>query len=359
MSIGPFAAELVETARAIAAAGKGILAADESTGTIGQRFSKIGVENIEENRQKYRELLFTTEGIEQYVSGVILFEETLFQNASDGRSFVDVLKSKGIIPGIKVDKGIKPLAGTNGECVTQGIDDLDVRCAKYYAKGARFAKWRAVLHIKDTIGATPSQLAIDENAATLARYASICQCNGLVPIVEPEVLMDGDFTIETAAVVTERVIAACYKALSDHHVMLEGTLLKPNMVRSGSEAAVAATAAEIGLATVRVLQHTVPCAVPGVTFLSGGMSEEEASLALSAINRAPGPKPWALTFSYGRALQQSCLKAWLGLAENVPAAQAVLLARAEANSRATFGQYGGGVGAEGSTASSFVKGYAY
>lgn len=359
MSVGPFAAELIENARAIAAAGKGILAADESTGTIGQRFAKIAVENVEENRRRYRELLFTTEGLEQYISGVIFFEETLFQNAADGRSFVDILKSKGIIPGIKVDKGIKPLAGTNGECVTQGIDDLDARCAKYYAQGARFAKWRAVLHIKDTLGATPSQLAIDENANTLARYASICQCNGLVPIVEPEVLMDGNFSIETAAAMTERVIAACYKALSDHHVMLEGTLLKPNMVRSGSDSSPQASPEEIGLATVRVLQHTVPCAVPGITFLSGGMSEEEASLALSAINRAPGPKPWALTFSYGRALQQSCLKAWVGEEANVPAAQAVLLARAQANSLATRGEYAGGVGAEGSTTSTFVKGYTY
>ena len=238
---------------------------------------------------------------------MILFEETLYQKADDGTPFVDILKAKGILPGIKVDKGIKPLFGTNGECVTQGIDDLDARCAKYYAQGARFAKWRAVLHIKDTLGATPSQVAIDENAMTLARYASICQANGLVPIVEPEVLMDGDFSIEVAAAATEKVIVACYKALSDHHVLLEGTLLKPNMVRSGSDAAVAATPQEIALATVRVLQHSVPPAVPGITFLSGGMSEEDASLALNYINQVPGPSPWSLTFSYGRALQQSTL----------------------------------------------------
>jgi len=359
MSLGPYASELVQNARAIAATGKGILAADESTGTIGQRFSSIGVENNEENRRKYRQLLFKTEGIEKFVSGIILFEETLYQNADYGTPFVDIMKTKGIIPGIKVDKGIKILPGTNGESVTQGIDDLDARCAKYYAQGARFAKWRAVLNIKDSIGATPSQLAIDENANTLARYASICQQNGLVPIVEPEVLMDGDFSIEVAAVVTERVIAACYKALSDHHVMLEGTLLKPNMVRSGSDAATQATSAEIALATVRVLQHTVPVAVPGVTFLSGGMSEEDASLALNEINRVHGPKPWSLTFSYGRALQQSCLKAWRGLDENVPAAQQVLLARAEANSLAQQGKYGGGVVGEGSNTSTFVKGYVY
>jgi fructose-bisphosphate aldolase class I len=355
----PFAAELVATARAIAAPGKGILAADESTGTIGQRFTKINVENVEENRRKYRQLLFKTEGLEQFISGVILYDETLYQKTDEGVSFVEVMQKKGIIPGIKVDKGIKPLTGTNGECVTQGIDDLDTRCAKYYAAGARFAKWRAVLHIKDTIGATPSQLAIDENANTLARYASICQANGLVPIVEPEVLMDGDFSVEVAAACTEKVIAACYKALSDHHVMLEGTLLKPNMVRSGSDATPQADANEIALATVRVLQHTVPCAVPGITFLSGGMSEEDASLALNAINHAPGPKPWSLTFSYGRALQQSCLKAWEGKDENVPAAQAVLLKRAEANSLANLGKYGGGAGGDGANASTFVKGYVY
>jgi len=354
-----YTAELIATARAIAAPGKGILAADESTGTIGQRFVKINVENVEENRRKYRQLLFKTEGLEKYISGVILYDETLYQKTDEGVSFVEIMQAKGIIPGIKVDKGIKPLTGTNGECVTQGIDDLDTRCAKYYAAGARFAKWRAVLHIKDTIGATPSQVAIDENAQTLARYASICQANGLVPIVEPEVLMDGDFSIEVAAACTERVIAACYKALSDHHVMLEGTLLKPNMVRSGSDAAVQADASQIALATVRVLQHTVPCAVPGITFLSGGMSEEDASLALNAINHAPGPKPWSLTFSYGRALQQSCLKAWSGQDANVPAAQAVLLKRAEANSQANLGKYGGGAGGEGSSASTFVKGYVY
>lgn len=249
--------------------------------------------------------------------------------------------------------------GTNGECVTQGIDDMDARCAKYYAQGARFAKWRAVLHIKDAIGATPSLVAIQENAMTLARYASICQANGLVPIVEPEVLMDGDFPIEVAAVATEKVIAACYKALSDHHVMLEGTLLKPNMVRSGSDAAVQASAAEIGLATCRVLQHTVPPAVPGITFLSGGMSEEEASLALNAINLAPGPKPWALTFSYGRALQQSCLKAWSGKDENVAQAQQVLRDRAHANGLASVGKYTGGIGGDAANASSYVKGYVY
>mmetsp|Transcript_11642 Transcript_11642/g.12018 ORF Transcript_11642/g.12018 Transcript_11642/m.12018 type:complete len:360 (+) Transcript_11642:63-1142(+) len=359
MSVTPFAAELIETARAICAPGKGILAADESTGTIAKRFSSIGVENTESNRRKYRQLLFTTPHIEEHISGVIFYEETLYQATDDGTPFVQVLKSKGIIPGIKVDKGVKPLAGTTNETVTQGIDDLDARCAKYYAQGARFAKWRAVLNINDTLGATPSPVSIIENANTLARYASICQANGLVPIVEPEVLMDGDFPIEVAAAATERVLAAVYKALSDHHVLLEGTLLKPNMVRSGSDASVSASADEIALATVRVLQHTVPCAVPGITFLSGGMSEEEASLALNAINHAPGPRPWSLTFSYGRALQQSCLKAWKGSDENIVEAQNVLLARARANGLANLGQYTGGAGGESANQSTFVKGYVY
>jgi len=354
-----FAEELIANARAIGAPGKGILAADESTGTIGSRFKGINVENNEENRRKYRQLLFATEGLEEFISGVILYDETLGQKTDDGRLFIDVLRSRGMLGGIKVDLGVKPLPGTNGECVTQGMDNLDARCADYYAKGCRFAKWRAVLHIKDTIGATPSQAAIIENANTLARYASICQANGLVPIVEPEVLMDGDFSIEVAAVATERVLAAVYKALSDHHVLLEGTLLKPNMVRSGSDAATQADARAIGEATVRVLQHTVPCAVPGITFLSGGMAEEEASLALNAINNATGPRPWALTFSYGRALQQSCLKAWLGKDENIPAAQQVLKDRARANSQAALGRYAGGAGGEAANASAFVKGYVY
>ena len=214
-----------------------------------------------------------------------------------------------------------------------------------------------MLNINDA--ATPSPIGILENANSLARYASICQANGLVPIVEPEVLMDGDHSLERAAFVTEKVLAAVYKALSDHHVLLEGTLLKPNMVRTGESAATAATAEEIGLATLRVLQHTVPCAVPGVTFLSGGMSEEEASLALNAINRAPGPKPWALTFSYGRALQQSCLRAWLGQDANVAAAQEVLRQRAHANGLASLGRYEGGVGGAGASESTFVKNYTY
>ena len=354
-----YAAELIATARYIASPGKGILAADESTGTIGKRFAPIGVENVEENRRKYREMLLTTPGLGEYISGVITFEETLYQKAADGTPFVDVMKKQGMIPGIKVDKGVQPLFGTDGETVTQGIDDLGKRCAEYYKQGARFAKWRAVLKISDMSGATPSQLSIDQNAYTLARYAAVCQANGLVPIVEPEVLMDGEHSIEHAAVVTEKVVAACYKALSDHHVMLEGTLLKPNMVRAGEGCKSAASMDEVALATVRVLQHTVPVAVPGITFLSGGMSEEDASLALNAMNALDTKKPWSLTFSYGRALQQSCLKAWCGKEANIPAAQQALLERAKANSEANLGKYGGGAGGAAASASTFVKNYAY
>lgn len=352
-----YTAELIETARAIAAPGKGILAADESTGTIGKRFAPIGVENDEENRRRYREMLFTAPGIEEHISGVICFEETLFHSTADGTPFVELLKSRGIIPGIKVDKGVKPLYGTNGETVTQGLDDLDARCKKYYAQGARFAKWRAVLNINDA--ATPSPVGILENAVTLARYASICQANGLVPIVEPEVLMDGEHDLARAEYVTEKVLAAVYKALSDHHVLLEGTLLKPNMVRSGESASVQATPAEIAQATVRVLQRTVPCAVPGIMFLSGGMSEEDASLALNEINRASGPKPWSLSFSYGRALQHSCIRTWDGLDDNIRAAQEVLLQRAQANGLAAQGRYEGGAGGSDAQQSTFVKNYTY
>mmetsp|Transcript_5202 Transcript_5202/g.11523 ORF Transcript_5202/g.11523 Transcript_5202/m.11523 type:complete len:306 (-) Transcript_5202:54-971(-) len=305
-------------------------------------------------------MLFRTEGLSEYISGVILFEETLYDKAADGETqLVDLLKEQGMIPGIKVDMGVQPLYGTNGETVTQGITKLAERCTAYYKQGARFAKWRAVLHIKDSLGATPSQLSIDQNSSTLARYAAICQACGLVPIVEPEVLMDGDHSLEHSALVTERVLAAVFKALSDHHVMLEGCLLKPNMVRSGSDCSVQASPEETALATVRVLQHTVPVALPGITFLSGGMSEEEASVTLDAMNKLDTIKPWSLTFSYGRALQQSCLQAWKGQAENVPAAQEELTKRAKANSEAQQGVYGGGVAGAASEASSFVKGYSY
>lgn len=353
-----FAAELVETASYIATRGKGILASDESTGTIGKRFAPIGVENNEENRRFYRELLYKTEGLEEHVSGAIMFEETLFHKASDGTSFVDLLKSKGIVSGIKVDKGVVPLPGTDGETVTQGIDGLNDRCAKYYAAGARFAKWRGVIKISES--GCPSDLAINETVYRLARYAAICQANGLVPIVEPEVLMDGAHPIEVSAAVTEKVLAAQYKALSDHHVLLEGTLLKPNMVRPGTEWEGDCTPADIARATVRVLQHTVPVAVPGIMFLSGGMSEEQATTALDAMNKLDAKTPWSLSFSYGRALQQTVLKTWGGSADNVEAAQAALMVRAKANGEAQLGKYTGSAGAGGAADESLhVKNYSY
>jgi fructose-bisphosphate aldolase class I len=355
-----YAAELAATAKAIAAPGKGILAADESGGTIGKRFESIGVENTQENRRIYRELLFTTPGINESISGCILFEETLFDVAMDGTTkLVDLLLKQGIIPGIKVDKGVVPLPGTNGETVTQGMDDLGARCAKYYAAGARFAKWRAVLNINDASGATPSPLSIKQNAETLARYAVICQMNGLVPIFEPDVLMDGTNTIEQAQAVTEKVIAACYKELSDQNAYLEGTLLKPNMVRSGEASDKKATPAQIALATVTCLRRTVPPAVPGVTFLSGGMSEEEATVVLNEMNKLEGVKPWALTFSYGRALQKSVLHVWKGKAENVVAAQKELTLRAAANGQAALGTYKGNAGGALAKASLHVAGYTY
>ena len=271
----------------------------------------------------------------------ILFEETLFQSASDGTPFVDILKAADILPGIKVDKGVVALGGTDDETTTQGLDDLGKRCAKYYEAGARFAKWRAVLKISDV---APSELAIHENAYGLARYAAICQENGLVPIVEPEILTDGPHSIEKCQAVTEAVLAAVYKALADHHVLLEGTLLKPNMVTPGSEAP-PVSPGEVAAATVRALSRTVPSAVPGVVFLSGGQSEEDASVNLSAMNALQGiAKPWALTFSYGRALQASALKAWGGKADQLAAGAAAFMARAKANGEASLGKYGGGAG---------------
>jgi fructose-bisphosphate aldolase class I len=332
---GKYAEELMATAAYIASPGKGILAADESTGTIGKRLASINVENVESNRRILRELLFTTPGALECLSGVILFEETLYQSSAGGRPFVEILKEGGVVPGIKVDKGVVALAGTDGGTTTQGLDDLGKRCAKYYEAGARFAKWRAVLRIS---ASEPCQLSIDENAKGLARYAIICQENGLVPIVEPEILVDGSHDIAKCADATERVLAAVYKALNDHHVLLEGSLLKPNMVTPGSDAAKVAPEV-VAEHTVRALQRTVPAAVPGIMFLSGGQSELEATLNLNAMNKLQTKKPWTLSFSFGRALQQSTLKAWAGKDDNIPKAQAAFLARAKANSDATLGKF--------------------
>jgi len=350
-------AELRRIANAIVAPGKGILAADESTGTMGKRLAGIGVENTEENRRKYRQLLFTSDKeLGNHISGVILFHETLYQKADDGTPFVDLIKGLGIIPGIKVDKGVVPLMGSEGESTTQGLDDLSQRCAQYKKDGCDFAKWRCVLKIGKN---TPSHQSMLENANVLARYASICQMNGLVPIVEPEVLMDGSHDIERAQKVTETVLGFTYKALNDHHVFLEGTLLKPNMVLAGQECTTKYTEQQAAHATVLALSRTVPAAVPGICFLSGGQSEEEATVHLDAINKCTsGKKPWALTFSYGRALQASALKAWSG--KDVKAGQAELLKRAKANGAAALGKYSAGTvaGAAGDQGL-FVKNHQY
>jgi fructose-bisphosphate aldolase, class I len=350
--------ELKKIANAIVAPGKGILAADESVGTMGKRLTDIGVENTEDNRRNYRQLLFTCDkSIADKISGVILFHETLYQKADDGTPFVKLIQDLGILPGIKVDNGVVNLFGSEGEGTTQGLDDLDKRCAQYKKDGCQFAKWRCVLKIGKN---TPSYQAMLENANVLARYASICQTNGLVPIVEPEVLPDGDHDLERAQKVTETVLAFVYKALSDHHVFLEGTLLKPNMVTAGQSCPTKFTPEQVAKATVTALQRTLPAAVPGVTFLSGGQSEEEASVHLNAINQYPGKKPWALTFSYGRALQASVLRAWGGKPESVKAGQEELQKRATANSQASVGKYvpGSCVGFAAS-ADLFVKDHKY
>lgn len=328
--------ELKSIAEAIVAPGKGILAADESTATIGKRLCDINVENNEDNRRHYRQLLFSTNAkISENISGVILFHETVYQKADDGRTFIELLKERNILPGIKVDSGVVPLAGSLNECTTQGLDGLAERCAQYKKDGCQFAKWRCVLKIGSH---TPSHQAMLENANVLARYASICQQNGLVPIVEPEVLPDGDHDLETAQKVTEQVLSYVYHALNVHNVYLEGTLLKPNMVTAGQACTKKYTPQQNAIATVQTLQRTVPPAVTGVTFLSGGQSERDATINLNEINKVPGRKPWALTFSFGRALQGSVLKEWKGDTANVERAQDELIALAKANGAAAMGQ---------------------
>jgi fructose-bisphosphate aldolase class I len=329
------AATLEETARALVAEGKGILAADESDSTIKKRFDAIGVESTEENRRAYRDLLFTTAGVEEYISGVILFDETIRQAAADGTPFPELLARRGIIPGIKVDKGAKPLANAPGETITEGLDGLRERLGAYGELGARFAKWRATYTIGPDL---PSQYAIWTNAHALARYAGLCQEAGIVPIVEPEVLMDGDHTIETSFRVTSKVLNALYTELHDQRVELEGTLLKPNMVLSGYDAPEKASADEVAELTIRCFLRHVPAAVPGIVFLSGGQSDEDATANLNAMN-AHGPHPWQLSFSYGRALQAPALKAWRGQEESVEAAQQAFYRRAKFNGAARSGTY--------------------
>jgi len=352
---GQFAEELVKNAKKIATPGKGILAADESTGTIQKRFDSIKIPNTEENRRSYRELLFSTPDLGSCISGVILYEETLYQKTADGKPFTQLLTEQGIVIGIKVDKGLKPLPGTDGEMVCQGLTDLDVRCKKYYEAGARFAKWRAVY----TIGAgKPSELLVKEQAWGLARYAGICQANGLVPIVEPEILMDGTHDIGHCARVSEHVFSAVVKALHDNGILLEGSLLKPNMIVHGSDSGKAANAHEIASYTVRTLKRTIPAAIPGIMFLSGGQTEEEATLNLDAMNKLSN-NPWVLSFSFGLALQASCLQAWLGKPENVTQAQKVLFERAKGNSEAQLGKYKGGSAGSTATTSLFERNYFY
>jgi fructose-bisphosphate aldolase class I len=326
---------LHETARALVAPGKGILAADESTGTIGKRFQAIGTESTEETRRAYRDLLLTAPGAEEHVSGVILYDETIRQKAEDGTPFPAYLESKGVIPGIKVDAGTKPLAKAPGETITEGLDGLRDRLQEYYGLGARFAKWRATYFIDES---KPSAYANWTNAHALARYAALCQEAGLVPIVEPEVLMDGTHTIEQSYRATSRVHNAVFTELHDQRVELEGMLLKPNMTLSGYECPEQAGVQEVAEMTIRCLRRNVPAAVPGIVFLSGGQSDELATEHLNAMN-ALGPQPWELSFSYGRALQAPALKAWGGSPENVTAAKEAYLHRARMNGLARSGSY--------------------
>ncbi len=327
--------DLNETARALVAPGKGILAADESTGTIAKRFDSIGVASTEETRRAYRELLFTTPGAEEFISGVILFDETIRQSSAGGTPFPQLLAAKGVISGIKVDKGAKALALSDGETVTEGLDGLRERFAEYSALGARFAKWRATFSIG---GGRPSEYCVWVNAHALARYAALAQEAGLVPIVEPEVLMDGTHTIADSAQATGRVLQAVYTELHDQRIDLAGTLLKPNMVLSGYEAATRSGPEEVAERTLECLYRHVPAAVPGIVFLSGGQSDEDATLHLDAMN-ARGPHPWQLSFSYGRALQSPALHAWRGQSGNAADAQRAYCHRARMNSAARSAAY--------------------
>jgi len=327
---------LEQVAQALVADGKGILAADESTSTIKKRFDTINVVSTEETRRDYREMLFrASDAMSNYISGVILYDETLRQKAKDGTPLVDIMNQAGSIPGIKVDTGAKPMAGHPGELVTEGLDGLLGRCEEYYRLGTRFTKWRAVITIGKGI---PSRACIQANTHALARYASIAQAANLVPIVEPEVLMDGDHSIDTCEAVTEEVLRSLYAQLADQDVVLERTLLKPNMVISGMDCPQQAGIEEVAERTVKVLKRTVPSAVPGIVFLSGGQSDELATAHLSAMN-AGGKLPWVLSFSYGRALQAAALKTWAGKEENVAAAQRAFAHRARMNSLAAQGRW--------------------
>ena len=329
-------AELNKVAQAMVAPGKGILAADESSGTIKKRFDAINVESTEDSRRDYREMMFRSkEAMTKYISGVILYDETIWQKAKDGTPLVKLIEQAGAIPGIKVDEGTQPLPGCPGELVTVGLDRLAERLRKYYEQGARFAKWRAVIDIGNGI---PSMTAISVNAHALARYAALCQAAQIVPIVEPEVLMDGDHDIDRCYDVTTRVLNKTFQELRVQRVALEGMVLKPNMAISGKKCPKQASVEEVAEKTVRMLKSCVPAAVPGIAFLSGGQSDEEATAHLDAMNRI-GNLPWKLTFSYGRALQAAPQKAWAGKAENVGAGQQAFTHRAHMNSLASKGEW--------------------
>lgn len=327
--------ELEATIKDMVQTGRGVLAADESSPTIAKRFQAIDVESNEENRRAWRSLLVTTPGLGEYISGIILFEETLNQKTEDGQSIAQAAWQQNIVPGIKVDKGKIPLALSPGDLITQGLDGLAERLRAYKKQGARFAKWREVYAIEKHL---PSQLGIEANAEMLARYAAVCQAEGLVPIVEPEVLMDGNHDIDRHAEVSEAVQHAVFHALNRHHVVLELMLLKPNMVLPGKDCR-RAEPDEVAAATIKILKRSVPAAVPSINFLSGGQSPEEATANLNAINQRTENAPWRLTISYGRALQQTALHAWLGKTENIAAAQAALLKRARLNHLAMLGEY--------------------
>jgi fructose-bisphosphate aldolase class I len=330
-----FYEELSDTMELLLQNGKGILAADESNATIGKRFTSIGIDNSEDNRRNYRLLLATTPELEKYVHGVILFEETFGQTDEKGTPIAELFAQKGIVPGIKVDKGLVKLPNTNNEQVTQGLDGLEERLLHFKKLGARFAKWRNVYSISES---TPSLSAIKAGAEMLARYAATCQSVGIVPIVEPEVLMDGNHSIEYCAEASEMVLHELFRALFVHQVELESMILKPSMVTSGKEATPFSDADDVADYTISVFRNNVPAAVPTINFLSGGQSSEQATLNLNAIN-SRGYQPWILSFSYGRALQEDCLKAWGGKNENVENAQQALLKRARLNSAATMGEY--------------------
>eukprot|EP01024_Parvocaulis_polyphysoides_P040446 TRINITY_DN367_c1_g1_i3.p2 TRINITY_DN367_c1_g1~~TRINITY_DN367_c1_g1_i3.p2 ORF type:complete len:415 (+),score=87.81 TRINITY_DN367_c1_g1_i3:89-1246(+) len=352
-AVTPYDDELIANAKKLTAAGKGLLAMDESNATCGKRLDSIGVENTEDNRKAYRTILVGTPGLGEYVSGAILFEETLYQNTVDGTPFVDVLNNNGILPGIKVDKGLVPMANSNGESWCQGLDGLAQRCAEYYKQGARFAKWRSVVNI----GAGPTAKALYDCAYGLARYGAIAQNAGLVPIIEPEILLDGDHDIDTTLSVWEDTWAETFKQLANQGCLFEGLLLKPSMVTPGADCPTKVAPETVAEYTLKGLKRRVPPAVPGIMFLSGGQSELEATLNLNAMNQSPNP--WHVSFSYARALQNSVLKTWQGEDKNIEAAKNALLKRARANSMAQLGQYKPDEEDAMAKEGMYVKGYTY